>query len=50
MNTIHTIQMKRQTDVIICVWVGREICEVYEVCRKCYKEKAVWKVEQEMKR
>jgi hypothetical protein len=29
-STIHTIQMKHHTDVLICVWVGREVSEVYE--------------------
>lgn len=36
MNTIHTIEMKRHTNVLICVWVGTEISEAYEVCRKLY--------------
>jgi hypothetical protein len=42
--------MKLHTDVLVCVWVGREIREVYEVCRKQYKKTAVWKVEHEMRR
>jgi len=33
LNTLHTIQMERHTDVFICVWAGRQINEVCEVCR-----------------
>jgi len=34
MNTIHTIEMKPHTHVLICVWVGTETSEVYEIGRK----------------